>query len=41
VQAHERNEEDAMTDYKKILLVVDLSEDSEIVGTRAKQIAAA
>lgn len=29
-----------MADYKKILLVVDLSEDSAIVGERAKAIAA-
>jgi universal stress protein A len=29
-----------MPDYKKILLVVDLSEDSQIVGERAKAIAA-
>ena len=30
-----------MADYKKILLVVDLSEDSQIIGERAKTIAAA
>jgi universal stress protein A len=30
----------AMTDYRKILLVVDLSEDSEVIGERAKSIAA-
>src|SRR5690606_31125650 len=30
----------AMTDYKNILLVVDLSEDSQIIGERAKAIAA-
>jgi universal stress protein A len=30
----------AMTDYRKILLVVDLSEDSEIIGEQAKSIAA-
>ena len=29
-----------MSDYRKILLVVDLSEDSQIVGERAKAIAA-
>ena len=29
-----------MTDYKKILLVVDLSDDSQIIGERAKAIAA-
>lgn len=29
-----------MNDYKKILLVVDLSEDSSIIGERAKAIAA-
>lgn len=29
-----------MNDYKKILLVVDLSEDSKIIGERAKAIAA-
>src|SRR5687767_15670239 len=29
-----------MPDYKKILLVVDLSDDSQIVGERAKAIAA-
>lgn len=29
-----------MADYKKILLVVDLSEDSQIIGERAKAIAA-
>lgn len=29
-----------MNDYKKILLVVDLSEDSKIIGERAKSIAA-
>lgn len=29
-----------MNDYKKILLVVDLSEDSSIIGQRAKAIAA-
>jgi universal stress protein A len=29
-----------MTNYKKILLVVDLSDDSQIVGERAKAIAA-
>lgn len=29
-----------MGDYKKILLVVDLSDDSEIIGERAKAIAA-
>lgn len=29
-----------MADYKNILLVVDLSEDSEIIGERAKSIAA-
>jgi universal stress protein A len=29
-----------MTDYRKILLVVDLSEDSEIIGEQAKSIAA-
>ena len=29
-----------MSDYRKILLVVDLSEDSRIVGERAKAIAA-
>jgi len=28
-----------MTDYKKILLVVDLSDDSQVVGERAKAIA--
>jgi universal stress protein A len=28
-----------MTDYRNILLVVDLSEDSEIIGERAKSIA--
>jgi universal stress protein A len=30
-----------MADYKKILLVVDLSDDSQIIGERAKAIAAA
>jgi universal stress protein A len=30
-----------MADYKKILLVVDLSDDSQIIGERAKTIAAA
>ena len=30
-----------MADYKKILLVVDLSEDSQVIGERAKTIAAA
>jgi universal stress protein A len=30
-----------MADYKKILLVVDLSDDSQIIGQRAKTIAAA
>ncbi|HVF17402.1 MAG TPA: universal stress protein [Steroidobacteraceae bacterium] len=30
-----------MADYKKILLVVDLSDDSRIIGERAKAIAAA
>jgi universal stress protein A len=29
-----------MPDYKKILLVVDLSDDSQLVGERAKAIAA-
>ncbi len=29
-----------MPDYKKILLVVDLSDDSQVVGERAKAIAA-
>lgn len=29
-----------MSDYKKILLVVDLSDDSQLVGERAKAIAA-
>ncbi|HEX2494196.1 MAG TPA: universal stress protein [Steroidobacter sp.] len=29
-----------MSDYKRILLVVDLSEDSQIIGERAKAIAA-
>ena len=29
-----------MTDYKNILLVVDLSEDSRVIGERAKAIAA-
>lgn len=29
-----------MTDYKNILLVVDLSEDSQVIGERAKAIAA-
>ena len=29
-----------MTDYKKILLVVDLSDDSQVIGERAKAIAA-
>ena len=29
-----------MSDYRKVLLVVDLSEDSQIVGERAKAIAA-
>jgi universal stress protein A len=29
-----------MTDYKKILLVVDLSDDSQIIGERAQAIAA-
>jgi universal stress protein A len=29
-----------MPDYKKILLVVDLSEDSQLIGERAKAIAA-
>lgn len=29
-----------MNDYKKILLVVDLSEDSNVIGQRAKAIAA-
>jgi universal stress protein A len=29
-----------MSDYRKILLVVDLSDDSEVVGQRAKTIAA-
>jgi universal stress protein A len=29
-----------MADYKKILLVVDLSDDSQIIGDRAKRIAA-
>jgi universal stress protein A len=29
-----------MSDYKKILLVVDLSDDSQIIGERAKAIAA-
>jgi universal stress protein A len=29
-----------MADYKKILLVVDLSDDSQIIGERAKAIAA-
>lgn len=29
-----------MSDYKKILLVVDLTEDSDLVGERAKAIAA-
>lgn len=28
-----------MTDYRNILLVVDLSEDSEVIGRRAKSIA--
>ena len=28
-----------MADYKNILLVVDLSEDSEIIGERARSIA--
>jgi universal stress protein A len=30
-----------MADYKRILLVVDLSDDSQIIGERAKTIAAA
>ena len=29
-----------MPDYKKILLVVDLSDDSQVIGERAKAIAA-
>jgi universal stress protein A len=29
-----------MSDYRKILLVVDLSDDSEVIGERAKAIAA-
>ena len=29
-----------MPDYKKILLVVDLSDDSQVVGEQAKTIAA-
>src|SRR5262249_18514546 len=31
---------DAMNEYKKILLVVDLSDDSQVIGERARAIAA-
>jgi universal stress protein A len=34
------SEEQRMPDYKNILLVVDLSEDSRVIGERAKAIAA-
>src|SRR5690606_6307312 len=35
-----REGEISMNDYKKVLLVVDLSEDSQVIGERAKAIAA-